>query len=395
MKDIDELLTALPIRDIRVRSGSYGNCGGVLFLTVDVEAGGTGGVEVVSDGADLPDWFADFPDDAVQCMERITAGAREAFDDRFAVEPDVRIVVRRAKYNEVDIIMSIGPRAGKLVVAEAIGRAKLLAGLAAHEPFDPVPPRTGGWETRLRVRLGLTYEGSLLELDLKPTSDGPHGMILGAGGSGRLTAVRGILSGLVRSHSPEELNLLLLDAAVGAGFEWFAGLPHTRGVVNDLAGFRSRMDWWECESYTELQVRRKLLEDNGFATHAEYERARAGGRNLAPLPSLLIVIEGFSDIFAAGTSPDFIATLIQIGRLGRTVGVHMLLTASYLGEGELRGLDGFLHYRIGLRTDNVTQSRVVIGVNDCVDLPGEPGHAYLRVGTEMMTRFRFGQVIEG
>src|SRR3712207_3106040 len=82
----------------------------------------------------------------------------------------------------------------------------------------------------------------------------------------------------------------------------------------------------------------------------------------------------------------------MIGRLGRSLGVHLLLASQRLEEGKLRGLDTHLSYRIGLRTFSAVESRIVLGVPDAYELPSAPGHGYLKTDTAPMLRFRAAYV---
>ena len=85
-------------------------------------------------------------------------------------------------------------------------------------------------------------------------------------------------------------------------------------------------------------------------------RRQAGPRPLPPLPNLLVVIDEFGELLTA--KPDFIELFLAIGRIGRSIGVHLLLASQRLEEGRLRGLESFLSYRLGLRTFNGQESRV-------------------------------------
>ena len=91
---------------------------------------------------------------------------------------------------------------------------------------------------------------------------------------------------------------------------------------------------------------------------------------------LLVVVDEFSELLAA--QPDLIDLFVAIGRLGRSLGVHLLLASQRLEEGRLRGLDSHLSYRIGLRTFSAQESRTVLGVPDAYELPTEPGNGYLK-----------------
>jgi len=79
---------------------------------------------------------------------------------------------------------------------------------------------------------------------------------------------------------------------------------------------------------------------------------------------------------------------VAIGRLGRSMQIHLLLSSQRLEEGRLHGLESHLSYRIGLRTFSAAESRIVLGVADAYDLPPYPGSGYLKSGTREMTRFR-------
>ena len=89
------------------------------------------------------------------------------------------------------------------------------------------------------------------------------------------------------------------------------------------------------------------------------------------MPSLFIVVDEFSEMLSA--KPEFIDLFVAIGRLGRSLGLHLLLASQRLEEGRLRGLESHLSYRVGLRTFSAGESRGVLGVPDAYELPAVPG----------------------
>ncbi|MFI7576181.1 type VII secretion protein EccCa [Micromonospora sp. NPDC049497] len=247
---------------------------------------------------------------------------------------------------------------------------------------------------RLRVPIGVGADGGAIELDLKESAQdgmGPHGLLIGATGSGKSELLRTLVLGLAATHSSEQLNFVLVDFKGGATFASFDRLPHTAAVITNLADALPLVDRMVDAINGELVRRQELLRRAGnFASLRDYERARAAGTPLAPLPSLLLVCDEFSELLSA--KPDFIDLFVQIGRLGRSLGVHLLLASQRLEEGRLRGLDTHLSYRIGLRTFSALESRTVLGVPDAHELPRSPGHGYLRFGTEPLVRFRAAYV---
>lgn len=82
----------------------------------------------------------------------------------------------------------------------------------------------------------------------------------------------------------------------------------------------------------------------------------------------------------------------MIGRLGRSLGVHLLLASQRLDEGRMHQLESHLSYRVGLRTFSAMESRGVLGVPDAYQLPSQPGSGFLKSGVEALTRFRAAYV---
>ncbi|NEC68514.1 type VII secretion protein EccCa [Streptomyces sp. SID9727] len=247
---------------------------------------------------------------------------------------------------------------------------------------------------RLRVPIGVGEDGSPVMLDLKEAAQegmGPHGLCVGATGSGKSELLRTLVLGLAVTHSSETLNFVLADFKGGATFSGMADLPHVAAVITNLADDLTLVDRMRDSITGELQRRQELLRAAGnYANLTDYEKARAAGAALEPLASLVLVIDEFSELLSA--KPDFIDMFIQIGRIGRSLGVHLLLASQRLEEGRLRGLDTYLSYRIGLRTFSAAESRTALGVPDAYHLPSVPGSGFLKFGTEGMTRFKAAYV---
>ncbi|SDZ10868.1 DNA segregation ATPase FtsK/SpoIIIE, S-DNA-T family [Amycolatopsis xylanica] len=247
---------------------------------------------------------------------------------------------------------------------------------------------------RLRIPLGVNPEGRPVELDLKESAEGgmgPHGLVIGATGSGKSELLRTLVVGLAVTHSSEKLNLALIDFKGGATFAGMTGLPHTCAVITNLSDDLSLVDRMADAINGEVLRRQELLHAAGnYASVRDYERARESGVNLKPLPSLLVIIDEFSELLSS--RPEFIDLFVTIGRLGRSLGIHLLLASQRLEEGRLRGLDSHLSYRIGLRTFSAQESRAVLGVADAYQLPSVPGSAYLKVDTDTLIRLKAAYV---
>ncbi|WP_341928074.1 type VII secretion protein EccCa, partial [Nocardioides psychrotolerans] len=270
-----------------------------------------------------------------------------------------------------------------------------LLGLGDVRTFDPDAAwRTRPARDRLRVPIGLGESGGLVHLDIKESAQqgmGPHGLVIGATGSGKSEFLRTLVLGLAMTHSSEQLNMVLVDFKGGATFAGMSDMPHVSAVITNLANELTLVDRMQDALSGEMVRRQELLRDAGnFASIRDYEKARAAGEDLAPMPSLFVVVDEFSEMLSA--KPEFIDLFVAIGRLGRSLGLHLLLASQRLEEGRLRGLESHLSYRVGLRTFSAQESRAVLGVPDAYELPAVPGLGYLKPDPTSMTRFKAAYV---
>jgi len=188
------------------------------------------------------------------------------------------------------------------------------------------------------------------------------------------------------THSPEVLNFVLIDFKGGATFTKLDVLPHTSAVITNLEDELPLVDRMSDAINGELIRRQELLRKAGqYASQRDYEKARAAGAPLAPLPSLLIICDEFSELLTA--KPDFIDMFVQIGRVGRSLGVQPAAGLAALGGGAAcAGWTPTCPTGLGLRTFSAVESRIVLGDNAAFELPRSPGHGYLRFGTEPLRR---------
>ncbi|MGH3980987.1 MAG: type VII secretion protein EccCa [Pseudonocardiaceae bacterium] len=247
---------------------------------------------------------------------------------------------------------------------------------------------------KLRVPIGLGELGQPVEMDIKESAQegmGPHGLCIGATGSGKSEFLRTLVLGLIATHSSATLNFVLVDFKGGATFLGLGDAPHVSAVITNLADDLTQVDRMRDAIAGEMNRRQELLRSAGnFANVKDYERARENGADLDPLPALFIVVDEFSEMLAQ--KPDFIDLFVAIGRLGRSLQMHLLLASQRLEEGKLRGLDSHLSYRIGLKTFSAGESRAVLGVPDAYELPPVPGSGYLKFDTSSMMRFKASYV---
>lgn len=259
------------------------------------------------------------------------------------------------------------------------------------------------WQPRphadfLRVPLGPDDKGKPVLLDLKEAAQlgmGPHGLCVGATGSGKSEMLRSLVFGLLATHSPDQLAMVLIDFKGGATFAPFEGAPQVTGIITNLSDDLTLIERVYASLNGEILRRQEVLKAAGnIANITDYQIHRdeqiAQGNDVEPLPHLVVIIDEFGELLTA--RPDFIDLFLSIGRIGRSIGVHLLLSSQRIESGKLRGLETYLSYRLGLRTLSESESRTVLDTPDAFHLPPLPGYGYLKVDTTVYSRFKSGYV---
>jgi len=163
-------------------------------------------------------------------------------------------------------------------------------------------------------------------------------------------------------------------------------VPQVAGLITNLQSDLSMVDRAMAALQGELVRRQRLLHRNGNLPDLQsYTARRALDPELEPLPHLLIVVDEFGELLAA--RPEFLDLFTAIGRVGRSLGMHLLLASQRLDEGRLRGLDSHLRFRVCLRTFSAAESTSVLGIPDAYHLPAAPGAALLKVDAAPPARF--------
>ena len=266
-----------------------------------------------------------------------------------------------------------------------------LLGLPSADALDPERswrPRPRGQS--LRAPIARAADGEILELDLKQAAEGgmgPHGVLVGATGSGKSELLRSLVAGLAATHGPEQLAFVLVDYKGGAAFADLSRLPHVAGLITNLQRDLSLVDRMHAALIGEQERRQTMLREAGNLDDiVAYQARREADPSMPPMPDLLVIVDEFAELLAA--RPEFIDLFVGLGRVGRSLGIHLLLSSQRLDEGRLRGLESHLRYRLCLRTYSAVESKLVLGTPDAYLLPSLPGLGYLKVDTEKYVQFR-------
>ncbi|TMQ91310.1 cell division protein FtsK [Actinomadura soli] len=232
--------------------------------------------------------------------------------------------------------------------------------------------RTGGRTARVPIGAGPSRRP--YEIDLR--ADGPHALVAGTTGAGTSELLRTLIASLAAANRPDEMAFVLIGSeGGGARFRECARLPHTIGVVTGLDGHTAERTLESLAA--ELRRREEVLLDAGAKDIDGYDGLRPGRPDLPSVPRLVLVVDEFAAM--AAEVPGFVTGLVDIGRRGRPLGVHLVLATRR--PAEAAGILADADLRIALRLTGPDESTEVLGSPEAARISkSTPGRCYVRSG---------------
>lgn len=258
-----------------------------------------------------------------------------------------------------------------------------------------------GSRERMNVPIGWDKSGAPVSINVKEEAEqgmGSHGLILGYTGSGKSTLLVNFLLGLVARHTPEQLNLVLVDYKGDSTFDGFDKLNHTVEIISNL-GSLDMITRLEAVLLGEVERRQRLRSEVGLATVGhklrsarEYLKTRERRSDLPePFPALMVVVDEFTALLL--DHPEFKKVFEQLARLGRSDRICLLLATQSLTGISLGQLESNLGWKIAMKTAKADESQTILGSKDAYFLE-QPGEGYLKIGGADPKYFRGANVEE-
>ncbi|MDF2627455.1 MAG: hypothetical protein K0R39_1286 [Symbiobacteriaceae bacterium] len=235
----------------------------------------------------------------------------------------------------------------------------------------------------LRAPIGMRAGGEPLFFDVHEKGHGPHGLVAGATGSGKSELLQAIITAMALTYHPHEVTFVLIDFKGGGLAQVFEGMPHLIGSLSNLeAGMVTRA---MASLDAELERRQRLL---GNQNIDEYIKRRRHGGNLPPLAHMVLVVDEFAQL--KSEYPEFMKKLISAARVGRSLGVHLILATQKPAGVVDEQIWSNSRFRLCLRVERPEDSQEVLKCPDAANLRGA-GRGYIQVGNnEMFELFQSG-----
>ena len=263
-----------------------------------------------------------------------------------------------------------------------VGKVEHLNSLARWKENDPTKS--------LEAAVGVDSLGELFKLDLHEKYHGPHGLVAGMTGSGKSEFIISYILSLAVNYHPYEVAFILIDYKGGGMAKSFEHLPHTAGIITNLDGAAIKRSLVSIQS--ELRRRQTLFSEASKRIGMsnidiyKYQRLYREGKVSEPLQHLFIISDEFAELKTQQS--DFMTQLVSAARIGRSLGVHLILATQKPSGVVDDQIWSNSRFRVCLKVQERADSMDMLKRPDAAELT-DAGRFYLQVGYNEL--FEVGQ----
>jgi len=233
----------------------------------------------------------------------------------------------------------------------------------------------------LAVPIGIKAGGELFCLDIHEKYHGCHGLVAGMTGSGKSEFLQAFILSALINFSPNEIAFVLVDFKGGDMARPFLKVPHLSATISNLSGNILYRALISLEA--EVKSRQKIFNEAASLLGIDkidinsYHKYFKEGRLTLPLPHLVIVIDEFAQL--KSQQPEFMAKLVEIAQVGRSLGIHLILATQKPSGVVDPQIWSNSRFKVCLKVLDKQDSTEMINRPDAA-LIKSPGRAYVQVG---------------
>ena len=269
-----------------------------------------------------------------------------------------------------------------------VGKVEQLNSLNRWQKNNPI--------LTLQAQVGVGKGGEKINLDLHEKFHGPHGLVAGSTGSGKSEFIITYILSMAVNYHPYEVQFILIDYKGGGLAGAFENketgirLPHLAGTITNLD--TSEMNRALASIESELKRRQRIFNEarelSGESTIDiyKYQKLYRNGVVKEPIAHLFIISDEFAEL--KSQQPEFMQQLISTARIGRSLGVHLILATQKPAGIVDNQIWSNTRFRVCLRVQEKSDSNDVIKCPDAA-LIKQTGRFYLQVGYNEI--FELGQ----
>lgn len=245
--------------------------------------------------------------------------------------------------------------------------------------------RTNDATISLQAPIGIDSTGMPIVLDIHEKAHGPHGLIAGTTGSGKSEFIITYVLSLALNYHPDDVAFVLIDykggGLAGAFKKNEIMLPHLVGTITNIDTVGLQRSLTSIQS--ELRRRQILFNkardktDGGTIDIYKYQKLYHEGIVNEPIPHLLIICDEFAEL--KQQQEDFMDELISVSRIGRSLGVHLILATQKPAGVVSEQIRSNSKFGICLKVQDAEDSIDIIKRPEAAELT-RAGQFYMQVG---------------
>lgn len=269
-----------------------------------------------------------------------------------------------------------------------VGRVEQLNVLSRWKESNPI--------NSLQAPVGIGENGDYVYLDVHEKVHGPHGLIAGMTGSGKSEFIISYILSMAVNYHPYEVNFVLIDYKGGGLAGAFENkdtgmkLPHIAGTITNLD--QAEITRALASLNSELRRRQRIFNaardklNESTIDIYKYQKLYRNGQVDEPLSHLIIISDEFAELKMQ--QPEFMDELMSIARIGRSLGVHLILATQKPSGVVNDQIWSNSRFKICLKVQDRSDSMDMLKVPDAASITNI-GSFYLQVGFNEY--FYFGQ----
>ena len=225
--------------------------------------------------------------------------------------------------------------------------------------------------------IGVKGNHEIISLNIsdKAGAHGPHGLVAGTTGSGKSEILQTYILSIATLFHPYDVGFVIIDFKGGGMANQFAALPHLIGAITNIDGREINRSLLSIKA--ELIKRQEMFSMAGVNHINDYIKLYKAGKVDKPMPHLIMIVDEFAELKAE--YPDFMKELISAARIGRTLGVHLILATQKPAGVVDAQIWSNSKFKLCLKVQTKEDSNEVLKTPLAAEIV-EPGRAYFQVG---------------
>lgn len=227
----------------------------------------------------------------------------------------------------------------------------------------------------LAAPLGVKAGDEVFSLNIHEKYHGPHGLVAGMTGSGKSEFIQSYILSMAINYHPHDVSFILIDYKGGGMANCFTGLPHISGTITNLGGNQIRRSLISLKS--ELKRRQRIFAEFGVNHIDKYQQMYKEHKVKEPIPHLVIISDEFAEL--KSQQPEFMQELVSAARIGRSLGVHLILATQKPSGVVDDQIWSNTRFRACLKVLDKMDSNEMLKRPEAANIV-QPGRCYIQVG---------------